>query len=231
MHPNKTDVLNYLDNAGPAPTRFAHVVLSHRASEEPTYEDILVGPIDASGVRNGTTTWEPLDYPYTRKTAGRVRNLDADSDGTLYSQWIYKISATISDITLDLWQGTALDHDNDTLSIWGIDPLWQDDGRIVRWDAFWSNPVDEFDTQVSDEDKSCRNLTRAPTLSLQKSRAAFHYIKAQWCPDLRFIERERRVYRFSLDTILLLETIVHCYSENAALNSHIRGGIACHIMH
>jgi primary-amine oxidase len=148
MHPNKTDVLNYLDNAGPAPSRYAHVVLNHRASEDPYYEDILVGPIDTSGVMNGTSKWEPLEYPYTRKTAGRVRNLDADADETLYSQWIYKISATVSDITMDLWQGTALGHDNDTLSIWGIDPLWQDDGRVVRWDTFWSNPVDEFDTQT-----------------------------------------------------------------------------------
>ena len=124
MHPNKTDVLNYLDNAGPAPDRYAHVVLDHRACEDPYYEDILVGPINF-GVKNGTTRWEPLEYPYTRKTAGRVRNLDADADDTLYSQWIYKISATVSDITLDLWGGTALGHDNDTLSIWGIDPLWQ----------------------------------------------------------------------------------------------------------
>ena len=27
MRPNKTDVLSYLDNDGPAPTRYAHVVL------------------------------------------------------------------------------------------------------------------------------------------------------------------------------------------------------------
>ncbi|KAG9521807.1 putative membrane copper amine oxidase, partial [Aureobasidium melanogenum] len=148
MHPNKTDVLDYLDNAGPVPDRYAHVVLDHRACEEPYYEDILVGPIESFGVKNGTTRWEPLEYPYTRKTAGRVRNLDADADDTLYSHWIYKISATISDITLDLWGGTALGLDNDTLSIWGIDPLWQDDGRVVRWDAFWSNTVDDFDAQT-----------------------------------------------------------------------------------
>ena len=74
-----------------------------------------------------------MEYPYTRKTQGRVRNLDADGDETLYSEWIYKISASISDITLDLWGGTALGLENDTLDIFGIDPLWQDDGRIVRW--------------------------------------------------------------------------------------------------
>ena len=148
MHPNKTDVLSYLDNAGPAPPRYAHVVLDHRAADDPYYQDILVGPIEPFGVKNGTTKWVPLEYPYTRKSDGRVRNLDADADDTLYSQWIYKISATISDITLDLWGGVALGRDNDTLDIWGIDPLWQDDGRVVRWDAFWSNAVDSFDTQT-----------------------------------------------------------------------------------
>jgi primary-amine oxidase len=148
MFPNKTDVLDYLDNAGPAPDRYAHVLLDHRACVDPYYEDILVGPIGPTGIKNGTTHWEPLEYPITRKTAGRVRNLDADADDTLYSQWIYKISANISDITLDLWKGTALGLDNDTLAIWGIDPLWQDDGRIIRWDAFWHNSVSNFDTQT-----------------------------------------------------------------------------------
>jgi primary-amine oxidase len=65
----------------------------------------------------------PLEYPYTRKTGGSIRNLDADSDS--HYELFYKISSSISDITLDLWNGTALGKKNDTLSIWGIDPLWQ----------------------------------------------------------------------------------------------------------
>jgi primary-amine oxidase len=65
----------------------------------------------------------PLEYPYTRKTGGNVRNLDADYD--LHYEFYCNISSTISDITMDLWNGTALCKKNDTLSIWGIDPLWQ----------------------------------------------------------------------------------------------------------
>lgn len=102
--PNKTDALNYFDGSASAPARYAHVVLDHRATIDPYYADILVGPLP---VVNGTTTWEPLEYPYTRKTGGHVRNLDAD-DESLYSEWIYPISASIADITLDLWNGTAL---------------------------------------------------------------------------------------------------------------------------
>lgn len=143
MRPNKTDVLNYIDHKGAAPPVYAHVVIDHRASVEPYYGDLLVGPLP---VKNGTTKWEPLEYPYTRKTQGRVRNLDADD--TLQQSWLYNLSASISDITLDLWNGTALGLDNDTLDIWGIDPLWQDDGRIVRWDTWWNYPVDEFDAET-----------------------------------------------------------------------------------
>ncbi|KAF2146772.1 uncharacterized protein K452DRAFT_323862 [Aplosporella prunicola CBS 121167] len=142
MLPNKTGVLEYLDKEGNAPVRYAHVVLDVRATTEPYYEDILVGPLP---VKNGTTTYQPLTYPYTRKTGGRVRNLDADADDTLYKYWIHKISGSILDITLDLWNGSALGFGNDTLDIWGQDPLWQDDG-IIRWDQFWMLPTDEFDS-------------------------------------------------------------------------------------
>lgn len=144
LQPNKTDVLKYLDGNGTAPTRYAHVVLDHRATVEPYYADIMVGPLP---LVNGTAAWTPLEYPYTRKTQGRVRNLDADSE-TVYTDWLYKISATVSDITLDLWGATALGLDNDTIDIWGIDPLWQDDGRIIRWDTFWNLPTDEFDVET-----------------------------------------------------------------------------------
>jgi primary-amine oxidase len=44
--------------------------------------------------------------------------------------------------------GTALGLDNDTLDIWGIDPLWQYDGKITRWDTFWNYPEDDFDAET-----------------------------------------------------------------------------------
>lgn len=116
-----------------------------RATTEPYYQDIMVGPLPLD---NATVSWTPLEYSLTKKNGGKVQNLEADSDDTLYSQWIYPISASVSDITLDLWNGTGLGLDNDTLDIWGIDPLWQDDGRIVRWDTFWSFPTSTFDSET-----------------------------------------------------------------------------------
>lgn len=153
-HPNKSDVISYFDGNGPAPPRYAHVVLDFRATVDPYYQDILVGPLPLQNgtvgnatYQNGTSRWVALEYPYTKKDQGRVRNLDADDD-TLYSAWIYKVGASVADITMDLWGGMATGSDNDTLDIWGIDPLWQDDGRIVRWDTFWNLPVDDFDAET-----------------------------------------------------------------------------------
>ena len=114
MIPNKTDVLAYVDGDAQPPTRYAHVVLAIQASEHPTYNYILVGPLPVS---NTTTSWQPLEHPFTRKTGGAIRNLDADEK--TINQWLFNVSATISDITLDLWNATALGLKNDTMSIWG----------------------------------------------------------------------------------------------------------------
>ncbi|GKT67922.1 copper amine oxidase [Colletotrichum tofieldiae] len=140
MQPNKSDALAYIDGGGPAPPRYAHVLLDFRATEDPEYQDILVGPLP---VTNGTTKWERLEYPYTRKTSGRVRNLDADDEAM--QEWLYKAGRSVADITKDLWNATALGLENDTLSIWGIDPYYQDGGRVQRWDTFWSIPNSIFD--------------------------------------------------------------------------------------
>ena len=140
MIPNKTDVLAYLDGNATEPPRFAHIMLDNRATESPMYSDLLVGPLP---VTNGTTTYEALTYPYTKQGNGQVRNLDADS-GKLYSEWLYPISASISDIIFDLWNGSCLGLANDTIDVWGIDPLWQDDGKIIRWDTYWNYPTSDL---------------------------------------------------------------------------------------
>lgn len=116
-----------------------------RATDEPYFQEIMVGPVPLD---NATTTWAPLTYPLTKKNEGKVRNLGADDDDALYTDWLWPVSATVADITLDLWNGTALGLDNDTMDIWGIDPLWQDDGRVVRWDTFWNYPSDAFDAET-----------------------------------------------------------------------------------
>ncbi|OWP01446.1 hypothetical protein B2J93_5729 [Marssonina coronariae] len=130
MPPKKTDVLAHIDSRGGAPARYAHVIINHRASEEPTYQDLLAGPLP---LQNATVTSQPLIYPYTRKTDGKVRNLDADE--AKWEEWKTNVTTSILEITLDSWNGSLLGLDNDTLTVFGVDPLWQDDGDTPALDT------------------------------------------------------------------------------------------------
>ncbi|KAK6216442.1 hypothetical protein LQW54_003446 [Pestalotiopsis sp. IQ-011] len=93
--PNKAAVLAHIDGGGAAPERWAHVVLDCRATEDAHYRDVLVGPLPLD---SETATIRPLEYSYTRKTEGKVRNLEA-SARTMYNEWLYKIGAGVADIT------------------------------------------------------------------------------------------------------------------------------------
>jgi len=142
MWPNKTDALAYIDCKAAPPVKYAHVLLNNRATETPYYSDIIVGPLP---IDNATATWEPLTYPFNKNSGGTVRNLLADED-VYYPEWAFKLGADIADITLDLWNATVMGLDNDTLVVWGIDPLWQDDGSVIRWDAFWGQGTEGYDS-------------------------------------------------------------------------------------
>lgn len=144
MQPNKTEALAYMDGEGAPPLRYAHVLLNLRLTDEPVYADILVGPLP---IKNGTTAWQPLEYPFTRKSGGHVRNLDADIEA-VFSEFVYGTSASISDITMDLWGGTALGRDNDSMVIFGTDPPYQepDNEKVSVWYTFWNTPTENFDS-------------------------------------------------------------------------------------
>jgi primary-amine oxidase len=132
--PNKSDALVYMDGEeAAAPTRYARAVLDVRATENAYFQELRVGPLP---LVNGTTTWEPVDYTWTRKTGGRVRNLVPDVD-IIHEAWIYKIGASVADITLDLWGLSMTGSPNDTLINWGIDPPFEVGNRFLRWDQFW----------------------------------------------------------------------------------------------
>jgi primary-amine oxidase len=144
MTPNKTDALAYMDgngNGNAAPTRYARVVLDVRATEHPYFQEILVGPLP---LVNDSTTWRPLDYTWTRKTGGQVRNLVPDVD-IMNDAWLNKIGASVADVTLDLWNLSMVGLENDTLRTWGIDPPIEVGDRFKRWDQFWSKPLGIFD--------------------------------------------------------------------------------------
>ena len=141
MQPNKSDALLYLDGPSVAPARYARVTLDNRTSYDPVFRDILVGPLP---INNKTTTWRPLEYHFNNNNGGKVRNIQADSS-RVYSDWITPVTQSIQNITHDLWNTTVGFQPGAGVIVLGIDPLWQDDGRVKRWDAFLRKGTGIFD--------------------------------------------------------------------------------------
>ncbi|KAL8327344.1 hypothetical protein RB597_003593 [Gaeumannomyces tritici] len=68
LKPNKTDVLSYLDNNGPAVPRYARVVLNEGAKNPPVIAEYLVGPLPLSD----KTKVESLDHIYNGPNGGKI---------------------------------------------------------------------------------------------------------------------------------------------------------------
>ena len=84
---------------------------------------------------------KPFDYIYNRKSNGTIENPNADLD--LINEWTTSIAASVSDITMDLLHGKVVNGSEDEdFMLFGIDPLWVEDGRIVRWFTFWRQDYD-----------------------------------------------------------------------------------------
>lgn len=141
MMPNKTDALAYIDNNAAVPERYARVVLQNAATEEPYFEELLVGPLP---VGNGNTRIEPLAYPYTKKSSGRIRSQQAIIDGNDHTAWVYGVTSSIADITQELWGGTITGTRRDIAQARLVDPTTQDDG-IIHWYQFFGYPIGVFD--------------------------------------------------------------------------------------
>lgn len=140
--PNKTDALAYLDGkTDKAPERYAHVIVDMRATDEPYMQDLIVGPLP---VDNATTTVQPADQYFNKKTGAKARNYNADEDARY--EFLLGVTSAITDITQELWNITVTGEDTDGGSVWGIDPLWKDGDRTIAWDQLWVSPTNEFDS-------------------------------------------------------------------------------------
>ncbi|BGP31066.1 hypothetical protein JCM10296v2_002830 [Rhodotorula toruloides] len=134
--PNKTETLNYLSGKGPKPPRMAYATIMFNSVEEPYVEDYLVGPLPVSA----NTTYHPYSFRTTKGTS-KVRNYDADSDATY--EFTVEAAKTCDDIVEDL-----LGAPTESWDIWGIDPLWHEDGRVISWVGFWGVPESVFDGET-----------------------------------------------------------------------------------
>ncbi|TFK22683.1 copper amine oxidase [Coprinopsis marcescibilis] len=130
--PNKTEAVSFVDGNGAAPDRYARVAVSFGATEEPYYEDFIVGPLPISE----KTAVEPLTYYYNKGTS---KQFNFRHDNSVRNVWKKQICEDMQDITLDLL-GSYINTTSATSALQSIDPLWEEDGRIIDWAQFRLNP-------------------------------------------------------------------------------------------
>lgn len=153
LRPNKTDAVEYLDNDGPLPPRWARAVLflgteDYTSDEFPDgyWQELQVGPLNT----NGSIEISELEYLYTKSKVsyaqGYKDNLKWDDAQDLYTREFF--SDTMYPVLLDLvgddmqWYG----QDNSTVDCWGTDPfLYTEEGNQTDWATIFLNYQDSED--------------------------------------------------------------------------------------
>ncbi|KAK8207911.1 hypothetical protein M8818_004164 [Zalaria obscura] len=128
LRPNKTDVLPYLSDEAAPPPRYARVALSQTVNGEAYIMYYAVGPLPISD----KTTMQPLDYCYN---AGRNWVKNPVPSFMEFQEWGLKLSANVSDITLQLLGAAAnpADADDPEGLLVSTRPVWIEDGTIIHW--------------------------------------------------------------------------------------------------
>ncbi|KAH6723513.1 copper amine oxidase [Leptodontidium sp. MPI-SDFR-AT-0119] len=101
LHPNKTDILNYLDRNSTKPRKYARVVINEGGKEIPDATEYFVGPLPI----DNTTTIKTLDYIYT--SSPHIPFNARFEDGprsTAIDSIVAKTMSSIADITKDLME-------------------------------------------------------------------------------------------------------------------------------
>ncbi|KAK5063145.1 hypothetical protein LTR84_005221 [Exophiala bonariae] len=132
LRPNKTDVVDYLDNNGPQPERWARVAMLEFRHNDAFNVDYMVGPLPITNA----TSMLPLSYCYN---SGKNWVQMPLSDGLDLMAWALKIGERVTDITQDLLGATvnALDPSDPDALVMGWRPALIESGRMVHWLEFF----------------------------------------------------------------------------------------------
>ncbi|GAA6059733.1 hypothetical protein JCM10212_000261 [Sporobolomyces blumeae] len=135
--PNKTESLDYMTKNGTStPPRYAYATIMFNAFEKPYLEDYLVGPLPISN----SSTYSPYGFRTTKGTS-RISNRDADPEKV--AEFVASITTEVDDIVEYLLGAPSAKFD-----IWGIDPLWEEAGRVIQWLGYWGIPTNIFDGET-----------------------------------------------------------------------------------
>jgi primary-amine oxidase len=133
LRPNKSDVVNYLDDDGPEPVRWARLSVSESKGDEAYLVEYQLGPLPTSN----ETQLLPLTHIYN---SGRNYVQTPMPDVVSLMEWAMEIAVNASDITLELL-GTKADPenlDNPDGLVAGARPALIEAGRMVLWYEFFA---------------------------------------------------------------------------------------------
>ena len=128
--PKKADALAYLDGDGDLPERWAHASIVFGQYEEPYVQTFRVGPLPISNL----TTVTPNIEQSTAKDA-KIRVHDQTPSGGYMLDTLLEVKDVMSDL-LDTKIDSVEDFE-ENFYLFGIDPLWYEDGRVINWVQPW----------------------------------------------------------------------------------------------
>lgn len=137
LTPNKTEVTSYLRGEGAEPKRYARATIAFGATEEPYTEDFGIGPLPISD----ETKLMDISWLST-KGSTKIPNTFADEDAQ--GDFFIEVAAGLQDITQDLINGTVTNATVADFDIWGVEPVWFSEGRVIQWVGFWRHVPDEI---------------------------------------------------------------------------------------
>jgi primary-amine oxidase len=142
LRPNKSDVVDYLDNGGAFPERWARVSTLKSEGDDAFIMDWMVGPLPGpSSSSNTTMQILPLTYNHN---SGRHSVQSPVQDVFAMLDWALSVGQNASDITQFLLGATtnADDPTDPDALLMGSRPALIESGRMVYWLEFFGAGLD-----------------------------------------------------------------------------------------
>lgn len=143
LPPNKSAVLPYLNGQdSEPPLRAAKVTIKFGATEQPYLQEYSVGPLPVGS----DTRIHPLTFIYN-KNIPIQRVYDADEEAIDSFIKDFTNDSDVSGLMKRLLGAVYEGEDKGLLSVWGIDPIWHEDGDVISWYQFGRKPTSTFDVE------------------------------------------------------------------------------------
>ncbi|KAM0789976.1 hypothetical protein ACM66B_005309 [Microbotryomycetes sp. NB124-2] len=140
-HVNKGAALKYTSGeTDKTPDRYAKAIINFQATETPYLEEFIVGPLPVSE----STTVRPYTDGHTRGKGGSGKQLNFDADSNDVYDWMLSEMEPLTEV----YKGLTNGYGPQNLSHWGIDPLWRENGRTIKWVVAWGDPENGFNGQT-----------------------------------------------------------------------------------